>query len=543
MGQYRRETMRLIGKLMIGFIISIGLIQPITFKVQAQDDKVKIGLYETSPYYDIDESGNIKGYYHDLLLLIQEVLPFSYEYVITDFSDGLQQLKEGQIDLMFGISLVSDRLNEMNYSQRSIGEEVFGLYTNPLSGMTSIEHLNGKTIGLIEGSHSTQTILNLFSVMGISVEPYLVQSWKELEQSFESGKVDVIPHYSELDRPGYDKIYEMTGDQVFIVTSNEQKSLIYQLDDALATLYTREDHPIEHLYASYFSETEEVNAQVLRCLAAWLLVLLLLVSPFLIVIWKRFKIKQKIRLNMKKERYLLQYQPIVHLNSEKIRGFEGLLRLYNDQKQLIPPFQFIPEIEENGMLLEISLWILKKAIQDYDEIQAYDCVKNHEFYISINVSLSEIENRRFIRQAQKILQQSNLGPNKICLEIIERIKVNQMPRVAKHLALLKQAGFKIAMDDFGAEYSNLDLLLSLDTNIIKVDKFLIEGIEEDPVKNEMIEFIFRVSQIKNKMVVLEGVETKTQIQAIQQYHYDFIHVQGYYYYKPLFKQEIKLIDI
>ena len=543
MGQYRRETMRLIGKLMIGFIISIGLIQPITFKVQAQDDKVKIGLYETSPYDDIDESGNIKGYYHDLLLLIQEVLPFSYEYVITDFSDGLQQLKDGQIDLMFGISLVSDRLNEMNYSQRSIGEEVFGFYTNPLSGMTSIEHLNGKTIGLIEGSHSTETILDLFSVMGISVEPYLVKSWKELEQSFESGKVDVIPHYSQLDRPGYDKIYEMTGDQVFIVTSNEQKSLIYQLDDALATLYTREDHPIEHLYARYFSETEEVNAKVLRSLAAWLLVLLLLASPFLIAIWKRFKIKQKIRLNMKKERYLLQYQPIVHLNSEKIRGFEGLLRLYNDQKQLIPPFQFIPEIEENGMLLEISLWILKKAIQDYDEIKAYDCVKNREFYISINVSLSEIENRRFIRQAQKILQQSNLGPNKICLEIIERVKVNQMPRVAKNLALLKQAGFKIAMDDFGAEYSNLDLLLSLDTNIIKVDKFLIEGIEEDPVKNEMIEFIFRVSQINNKMVVLEGVETKTQIQAIQQHHYDFIHVQGYYYYKPLFKQEIKLIDI
>ena len=94
---------------------------------------------------------------------------------------------------------------------------------------------------------------------------------------------------------------------------------------------------------------------MLRSLAAWLLVLLLLASPFLIAIWKRFKIKQKIRLNMKKERYLLQYQPIVHLNSKKIRGFEGLLRLYNDQKQLIPPFQFIPEIEENGMLLGISL--------------------------------------------------------------------------------------------------------------------------------------------------------------------------------------------
>ena len=70
-----------------------------------------------------------------------------------------------------------------------------------------------------------------------------------------------------------------------------------------------------------------------------------------------------------------------------------------------------------------------------------------------------------------------MGPNKICLEIVERIKTKHLSKVSKNLTLLKQAGFKIAIDDFGTEYSNLHLLLNLDTDIIKIDKCFVEGIE------------------------------------------------------------------
>ena len=193
------------------------------------------------------------------------------------------------------------------------------------------------------------------------------------------------------------------------------------------------------------------------------------------------------------------------------------------------------------MLFDVSLWILKRVIKEYEEIKMYDCVKDQDFYISINISLNEIEDHRFIEAATKILSQSGLGSNKICLEIVERIKVKNLSKVSKHLTLLKQAGFKIAIDDFGTEYSNLDVLLNLDTNIIKIDKCFVEGIDQDIIKNEIITFISRIAKVKNKSIVLEGVEQESEAMTIKEMSCDLIYVQGYYYNKPLFKNELKYI--
>lgn len=256
---------------------------------------------------------------------------------------------------------------------------------------------------------------------------------------------------------------------------------------------------------------------------------------------KQMKIKNKIRFNMNQNRYLLQYQPIYNPRNRTVVAFEALLRLQDESNQLIPPYRYIPEIENNNMLFEISLWILKRVISEYEEIRTYDCVKNQDFYISINISLNELENPRFVKAAKEILAQSNLGPNKICLEIVERIKTKHLSKVSKNLMLLKQAGFKIAIDDFGTEYSNLHLLLNLDTDIIKIDKCFVEGIDENIVKKEIITFISHTAELKNKTVILEGVEEELEARTIKEMPYNCVYVQGYYYNKPLFKHEIKSI--
>lgn len=256
---------------------------------------------------------------------------------------------------------------------------------------------------------------------------------------------------------------------------------------------------------------------------------------------KQMKIKNKIRFNMNQNRYLLQYQPIYNPRNRTVVAFEALLRLQDESNQLIPPYRYIPEIENNNMLFEISLWILKRVISEYEEIRTYDCVKNQDFYISINISLNELENPRFVKAAKEILAQSNLGPNKICLEIVERIKTKHLSKVSKNLMLLKQAGFKIAIDDFGTEYSNLHLLLNLDTDIIKIDKCFVEGIDENIVKKEIITFISQIAKLKNKTVILEGVEEELEARTIKEMPYNCLYVQGYYYNKPLFKHEIKSI--
>lgn len=86
--------------------------------------------------------------------------------------------------------------------------------------------------------------------------------------------------------------------------------------------------------------------------------------------------------------------------------------------------------------------------------------------------MNEIENEAFVKKSIQILYKSNLEPNKICLEIIERVKMNDLDKINKNIDLLKAAGFKIAIDDFGVEYSNLDVLQKLDIDIIKIDKKL-----------------------------------------------------------------------
>ena len=116
-----------------------------------------------------------------------------------------------------------------------------------------------------------------------------------------------------------------------------------------------------------------------------------------------------------------------------------------------------------------------------------------------------------------------------------------MNKILKNVKILKKAGFKIAIDDFGVEYSNLDILYKLDTDVIKIDKEFVDGIGKDLIKEEIILFICRLAKIKNKSVVLEGIEEENQDINIKKIEYNSLYVQGYFYNKPMYKENIKAL--
>lgn len=237
----------------------------------------------------------------------------------------------------------------------------------------------------------------------------------------------------------------------------------------------------------------------------------------------------------------MKYQPIYNPKNNNIVGFEALLRLFNKENKVISPFEFISEIEENDMLFDISIWILEKIIKDYNIIKEYDCVKNKDFYISCNISLNEIENDDFVKESIKLLNKYKVEDNKICLEVIERIKINDYKNLSKNISLLKKSGFKIAIDDFGVEYSNLELIDKIDADIIKIDKYFVDGLGKDKLKNQIIICIYKIADIKNKFIVLEGIEEEYQDEIIKNVDYTFIYVQGYFYSKPINILEIQNI--
>ena len=509
-------------------------------KERNSEDIIKVGVYESAPYYQLDTNGKVSGYYHDLLMLLQKEYPFRYEYVNYDFSEGLRQLKEGNIDIMLGISVTSERLQEIIYNKEMVALEKFALFSNDKS-VKSANDIEEVKLGLVEGSLTVQIVLNYFSNIGVEVEPIFVSSWDKLEKLFEEGEINTMPHNAAMKKEGYYKIYEFSGDQVYIAANKNNKDILDNLDRAITTLRNQKIDPIQKLYEEYFIDQDKVDLKEICKFGIPFMLLVLGYSFYGRKKLKEKKIKEKIRFNMRNNNYLLQYQPIYNPINEVVVGFEGLLRMLDEDKKLIPPFKFIPEIEDNHMLFEVSLWILERAIKEYDEIKYYECVKDKAFYISVNVSLKEIENNKFIDKASKLLDESRLGPDKICLEIVERIKVKDLNKVAENLKILKQVGFKIAIDDFGIEYSNLDRLLNLETNIIKVDKYFVENVDKDIMKNEIITFISRIAEVKNKAVVLEGIEEEAEALAIKNMKKDSIYVQGYYYNKPLFKEEIKFI--
>ena len=168
-------------------------------------------------------------------MLLQENFPFEYEYVQYDFSEALSELKEGNIDLLLGVSLTPDRAKDILYSRNKVGMEFFALYSkNP--EIDSVNKINGLNLGLVKASNSSKMMLNYIVSIGIEVDPVFVSSWLELENLFDEGKVDLSLHNISIDKEGYYKIYELTGDQVYIAASKGNEVLLNQLDEVISKL-------------------------------------------------------------------------------------------------------------------------------------------------------------------------------------------------------------------------------------------------------------------------------------------------------------------
>ena len=434
---------------------------------------------------------------------------------------------------MLGIPILDSTTKDFIFNKNPIFEEKFGIYGKKYVTLDLLKNFNIVRLGLVEDDYNANWILSFFDTNNINIDITYAKTYKELEQLIEEDKIDLMVD-SGYKKSNYNLIYEFSGRQVYIAGNKNNRDILEKIDKAILDFKSKEENQLTDIYEEYFNTTEKkIEDNNLVFLIASIIICLLLSLILFIPLIKRINIKNKIRARIANDRYLLQYQPIYNPRENSIVGFEGLLRLIDENNKLVPPYKFIPEIEKNNMLYDISLWILEKAIYDYYKIKKYKSMHEKDFYISINISLNEIENDDFVKKYINILSKSNLGPNKICLEIIERVKINDLNKITRNINSLKDAGFKIAIDDFGVEYSNLDVLHKLDVDIIKVDKNFVDGIGKDMIKSETILFISRIARAKNKSIVLEGVEEEEQHIEIKKIKNEHLYVQGYYYNKPM----------
>ncbi len=239
---------------------------------------------------------------------------------------------------------------------------------------------------------------------------------------------------------------------------------------------------------------------------------------------------------LKREFYVL-YQPKIDLRTLKVIGAEALVRWKTESNKLFFPGDFIPVFEANGFTVELDLYV-------FEEVCSF-MKKNRNKYniplISVNLSAKTVEVEKIEERLEEIAKKYGIQANEIEIEVTESSLTSESELISLKVMLIKRAGFKISMDDFGAGQSSLNRLNSIDVDVIKLDKAFLENNIKEGKGNVILESVILMVKKLNMKVVCEGVETVEQMKVLQSFDCDI--AQGYYFNKPLSENDfIKLLE-
>ena len=244
------------------------------------------------------------------------------------------------------------------------------------------------------------------------------------------------------------------------------------------------------------------------------------------------------RLNMEKElvdafeqdKLELHYQPQYSAHHD-LYGVEALLRWPHSTKGFIPPLEFIPVAEEIGLIIPMSNWILKQAMQDMIAVMGHKDAESQFVRLSINLSPLQFLQEDFILTIKESLDETGFPANLLTLEITENVIINNIEDTIAKCYQLKEMGIHISLDDFGTGYSSLSYLKRLPINELKIDRSFIRDIETDKNDAILVESVISLAHHFDLELVAEGVETLEQLNFLMKHHCDAY--QGYYFSKPL----------
>jgi diguanylate cyclase len=243
-------------------------------------------------------------------------------------------------------------------------------------------------------------------------------------------------------------------------------------------------------------------------------------------------LESDLRKAIENEELDLYYQPQIDLKTNKLIGFEALIRWNHPTKGLISPAKFIPLAEQTELIISIGEWVLRKATKQLKEWQTqYDSTLR----VAINLSPKQFLKPDFVSNLKKIIDDAQIDPQFLDLEITESMMMN----VEENLSLLlelKQIGVRISIDDFGTGYSSLSYLKKFPVDQLKIDQSFVRDMETENDKAIVAMIISMANQL-NLEVVAEGVENKTQLEILHRFGCDV--VQGYYISMPLPTKEIE----
>ncbi|CAI8722732.1 EAL domain-containing protein [Priestia megaterium] len=245
---------------------------------------------------------------------------------------------------------------------------------------------------------------------------------------------------------------------------------------------------------------------------------------------KTISMENELKYALERHEFQLVYQPLIDLKTSGVIGAEALIRWNSAKFGTVYPNEFLPILEEVGLIVPIGKWVLEEACK---QMKAWTELNSKASKIGVNVSPIQLKSSRFVAEMEQILKKTSLEPHFLELEITESVIQNSQES-KKVLNRLRSLGVKVAMDDFGTCYSSLSYLKHLPINTLKIDKSFIDELDE--VGKVLVETIIQMGKKLNFDLTAEGIENEEQLQFVTE---QGCHIgQGYLFDKPLSPEEM-----
>lgn len=248
---------------------------------------------------------------------------------------------------------------------------------------------------------------------------------------------------------------------------------------------------------------------------------------------KRFKFDELTLYNempnaLEKGEFEVYYQPIIKSQTLKIVGAEALIRWIHPVHGLIPPDAFIPIMEKTGFIVELGKYMVE---QIFRQIKRWEQFNFKRIYISINVSMVEIETETYVDFIVKNLKHYQVDPEQVTFEVTEGVAMVGEQHTIKEFKRLRDLGCGVSLDDFGTGYTSFSYLKKFPASTLKIDKSLADHILTKEDDRKIIQAMIDLAHHLEMKVVVEGIENKGMVELLKGFNCDLF--QGYYFSKPL----------